>query len=317
MKVLGENLMSVQLRVIFATLVVFFLASAAAQPVLAQAEAIRFSKVQIDLWPEYDQPGVLVIYRIELSENTPRPAEIALRLPPTASINAVAVRDVDGQLLTVAYDQEASGAWKLVRFQATLPEIQIEYYDSNLTKNGTSRNFVYQWAGDYAVDQALAIIQQPFEATELSVSPGPTTNQLSSDGLTYFTKSIGSLAAGQAFQLDIRYIKDSDRLSVESMEVQPLGDSTTPAATNQDSQYLIIGLLVLLGVGLIGGGSYWYWRSTIKTQPSRKSRSRASVAKATSSQAESEGAYCHKCGRRASTADRFCRGCGERLRSQN
>lgn len=306
--------MPVKLRILLAVCLVLVQAVLAGQPVRAQTTDIRFAKMQIDLWPEYDNAGVLVIYRVELSAETPRPVEISLRLPPGATINAVAVHDVDGTLLSVEYDEEASGAWKLIRFQVTLPEIQIEYYDPNLSRNGTARSFTYQWAGDYAVDEALAVIQRPFDASDLSVSPGPTTSQLNTDGLTYFTKDIGSLSAGQAFQLDVNYTKESEQLSIEFMEVQPLDNSTGETPTSQNTQSWLVWLLVGVGVALIGGGSYWYWRTTQKEQPSRRHRSRASTSKANTEQGDDLDVYCHKCGRRAAAGDRFCRGCGERLR---
>ena len=307
--------MPVKLRFLLAALLLVFLAVVATQPVFAQADLIRFASMQIDLWPEYDQTAVLVIYRIVLSADTPRPASIALRLPPTAVLHAVAVQDVDGQLLNVSYNEETDGDWKLVRFQATLPELQIEYYDSNLAKNGLARSFTYQWAGDYAVDKALAVVQQPFDGSSLSISPGPTTNQMSTDGLYYATKDIGSLAAAQPFQLDISYNKESDRVSVEFMEVKPLDNSTDAAPAGFDTQTWIIVLLVLVAIGLIVGGSFWYWRTTQETQPARRRRSRSTAAKSRQDVDESDSIYCHKCGRRAAATDRYCRGCGERLRT--
>jgi hypothetical protein len=307
--------MLIRIRAFWIFALAIILSAATVHTGLAQSETIRLSNLQIDLWPEYDRAAVLVIYRITLSEDTARPAEIAIRLPPSGEVNAVAVTDVDGQLMSVNFEEETSGAWKLIRFQATMPEIQVEYYDSNLSKDGSIRSFTYQWAGDMAVDQALAVIQQPIGASDLTVSPGPTTSQQSGDGLTYFTKDIGSLAVGQAFQLNVRYSKDSKQLSVESMEVQPLDESSTNAVSNQDSQLWLIGLLVLVGVSLIAGGSLWYWRTAQKSTPARRQRSRASQNKARSAFSENAEVYCHKCGRRASAGDRFCRGCGERLRT--
>ena len=40
-------------------------------PLAAAAQSpVTFSSLQIQIWPEYDKPGVLVIYQITLSPST-------------------------------------------------------------------------------------------------------------------------------------------------------------------------------------------------------------------------------------------------------
>ena len=48
---------------------------------LAQTTSPAFSEFVVELWPEYDQPTVLVIYRANLSDDVPLPATVTFRLP--------------------------------------------------------------------------------------------------------------------------------------------------------------------------------------------------------------------------------------------
>ena len=51
-------------------------------PLKAQAqEPVRFSEVEVSLWPEYDRPTVLVIYRITLSADTTLPVNLSVQIP--------------------------------------------------------------------------------------------------------------------------------------------------------------------------------------------------------------------------------------------
>ena len=292
-------------------------------PVRAAAQqAVHIAKMEIDLWPEYDQPSVLVIYRISLAQDTTLPTNVSLRIPIGAQVNAVAVKDVDGQLLNITHQSETANGFQVLQFQVTLPDFQLEYYDPGLKKDGTQRTYLYNWPGDYVVDQVDVMVQQPFDATQTSIIPGPVTNRANSDGMTYFSKPVGSLSAGQSFKLEIAYQKPTDRLSAEFMQVQPSAPLPTQPTTADTLTQIWPWALAGLGVVLIAGGGYWYWRSSRQPAARVKRRSRGpSPAKQSVQTASSEEAgagdaiYCHQCGRRAGPTDRFCRTCGSRLRT--
>ena len=128
-------------------LLIFLLTLIAILPFNADAqELVKFSNIRIELWPEYDQPSMLVIYRGILSPEVELPTDITLRIPATVGEpNAVAVGDTTGSLLNATYTLETQGTWALITFTATLPEIQIEYYDDTLQFIGADRSFTYKF----------------------------------------------------------------------------------------------------------------------------------------------------------------------------
>lgn len=108
-------------------------------PAFSQS-ATRLSNLVVDLWPEYDRPSVLVIYHATLAAETNLPTELTFRIPAAAGEpNAVAVRQPDGQLFSVDYETQISGEWELITFTATLPEIQLEYYDPGLIRKAAKK----------------------------------------------------------------------------------------------------------------------------------------------------------------------------------
>ncbi len=281
-------------------------------------DPLVLSSLQIGIWPEFDKPSVLIIYQATLPSSLTYPVSISVRIPVSAgNPNAVATRQPDGTLLTTEYTPQVAGQWTIISFTTTTPEIQVEYYDPGLTKNGNARHFTYNWPGDYAVSQLTIQVQQPFNATNMQISPSLGAGVVS-DNLTYYTQDIGSIPAGQNFQISIDYQKPNDSLSAENLPVQPSAPIPQGTTSDLNVRSWLPWVLGLLGAALIVGGIVWFWRTG--QQPAfqtrrRRSRARAYDPAATSSSTEA-AVYCSNCGKRAMPGDQFCRSCGAPIRSR-
>jgi hypothetical protein len=283
----------------------------------AQAQ-LAFSELEIDIWPEYDQPGVLVIYHITLAPEVSLPADISLRIPTSAGEpSAVAVRDAGGGLFSVTHSRQVNGEWSTITMNTTMPELQLEYYDTTLSIQGSSRHYEYAWPGDYAVEALTVDVQQPVDARNMHIKPDMGSSAAREDGLNYFSTQAGALQVGQTFEVVVDYDKDTQVLSAENLQVLPSApvSNITPATRNLLS--VLPWILGGLGVVLIFGGVFWwYWQSGLgKMQTKAPHRRRKLVLTASEEDVIPEGhVYCHHCGKRAIDNDRFCRACGTRLR---
>ena len=262
---------------------------------------------------------MLVIYRITLPPTTTLPVDLSFRIPAAAGEpSAVAVRQMTAQgeagLFTIPHERQVVGDWGVISLTATFPELQIEYYDPGLVKAGETRQYEYRWPGDYAVDMLKLQVQQPMGASDISISPASGQGAKGADGLVYFNKDVGSLTAGQTFNLTINYKKATDDLTATNLQVQP---SAPVSVTPERSDLLVVLPWALggLGVALIVGGVAWYLQSGKgkKEDPPRRRRQAVALQ-----EAEGTGTYiyCHQCGKRASPGDVFCRMCGTKLRSE-
>ncbi|MEJ2707025.1 MAG: zinc ribbon domain-containing protein [Anaerolineales bacterium] len=275
---------------------------------------LRLPSVEVDLWPEYDRPTVLVIYRLTLPASVSLPQELHIRIPTSAEINAVAVLQADG-LFSIPYDRQVTGDYKEISFQATLPDVQIEYYDPGLVKEGSSRHFEYTWPGDYAVDSMEVQVQQPVDASDMRISPDLGSGVTAGD-LTYYTAEVGSLEAGQTFSITFDYSKPNDTLSNSNLQIEASGPISDSSASGSLTT-ILPWVLGILGVVLIAGGGIWYWRSGREpAQPKRRTRRKTSAGPEAAPPVQEGGyIYCHQCGKRAAPGDRFCRTCGTQLRN--
>ena len=293
----------------------------ALMPFAAQAQApLKLAEMEVDLWPEYDQPTMLVIYHITLPAATTFPTPMSIRIPAAAGKpNAVATLGPNGDLISINYDQQTSGEWSTLTFDATTPNVQVEYYDPSLVKDGQKRSYTYTWPGDYAVDTFKVQVQQPIGATDMSISSGMGEAQTDPNGLVYYNRTIGAVPAEQELTIDISYNKPNDDLSASSVPVEPSGPIQPSTGSGFNAAAALPWLLGGLGLLLIVGGGIWYWRSgRSQSGPQRSSRKRRRSTERSSAPGGGEGGehiYCHNCGKRAGSGDRFCRTCGSALRT--
>ncbi len=300
-------------------LLTLVLLAPASTPVAAQAQIpISLDKVEIDLWPEYDNPGVLVIFRLTLSPLTALPTDISIRIPAAVGDPfAVAGRQADGSLFNIPFTREVSGVWASINFTPDVSELQIEYYDPSLQIEGQHRQFTFLWPGDYAVGNLSMQIQQPFDASAMVISPSFGAGIIGGDGLAYYNRDVGQLNAGQTIEIALEYDKASNTFTAQTMSVQPSGAiPENESGSIQVSQSTLLILAGLLGAALIVGGVVWYLRSGQQTRvsASRRRHTPAAARPSQPSQAVEGDIYCHKCGKRAQSGDRFCRSCGTELR---
>ena len=290
----------------------------------AQAQGITsLAELEVDLWPEYDRPDVLVIYKAKLPENVSLPVDVTFKIPAVSGEPyAVAVRQMDGALLNATYTRQIDGDWALITITATMPDIQLEYYDPQIEKDGNKRTYRYVWPGDYSVDLMRIVIQQPIGASQMSVEPNlGSFTQIPGDPMQYYLMEVGSPKAGEQVSVEVQYSKDTDRLSVENLQVQPSGPINGNDGTGQSNLLSYLPWLFGgLGILLLAGGLFWYWRmNKSEKQPATKKRSRRSKGtikspEQISAENGNKGVFCHQCGRRAASGDRFCRSCGSKLR---
>jgi hypothetical protein len=294
-------------------------------------EVITISTLEIDLWPEYDRPEMLVIYRIELSPEVSLPAEISIQIPTVAGEpNAVAIQDPNGSLMNAPYERVVNDDWAVITLTASMPDIQIEYYDPQLGGNGSEKSYEHTWRGDYSIGSLFVQLQQPIDASQVETHPAVTSATQGSDGLTYHTIDFGSQPAGSNSTIRVTYLKDTDALSIERFEVQP----SAPISERTPGRVTIMEVLPwglgVLGILLLVGGVWWYWqtgrekpkkRKSSRVQRSRGRRAARQVKRMPkvdqgSTGTADDGIYCHQCGKRAETGDRFCRSCGTKFKAR-
>lgn len=282
---------------------------------------VTLTALTIELWPEYDQPSMLVILRGTLAPSVALPATLTLHIPATAGgPSAVAGQDPAGQLFNIPFTATTVGETIAVQFEARQASFQLEYYDPGLVIVGQARDFAFRWPADFSAEAASLRVQEPPAARNLTAEP-PISLAGSSDlGVNYYTAALGPIAVGQEVVVHLRYAKSTEALTVNNLN-QPIDppamSASSPTATSQRlSPQILIGVgLGLLGVGLMGWGAAWLARDWRRSPGRRQQRPRAAVTSELRSAANDSARFCTQCGQPLTVGDRFCCQCGAPVRS--
>ncbi len=287
-------------------LVVGWISPGYAQP---QGE-VPLARLEISLWPEYDRPAMLVIYRAELAPGVPLPTTVALPIPAeVGEPYAVARTDASGNLLNAVYEREVDGEWALIAVETESPVVWIEFYQ-DLRIEGQQRSYTFNWPGGVEVASLGYVVQQPFDAAQIEALPAPDGQRVGEDGLVYLRKELDLTEARDELTISISYTKPTSALSVEFLQaVPPLGRPEATQGDTSDFSRLVPWIIVgVLAVMLVLGGFYLY-QLRPERAPARRPRRRAKRA-----ELDAATVFCHNCGTSAGISDRYCRSCGVQLR---
>jgi len=279
---------------------------------------VKLESLSIELWAEYDQPSMLVINEFIVSQGTPLPAKVTLRFPRDGNLIAVAF-NANGQLINAPFEGPAQqGDWQTVTLnvESYIP-YRIEYYQA-LERDGNKRSFDFKWFGDYSVNSFSLTLIIPADSTEVNPLPILPQFEPSPDGRHLIGTDIKEgLKMRNSYQFEIEYERITDTLAAPNAASQvqpsePLGEDT-PGRTSVDQLPWIIGGV---GLAMIGFAMIFYWRS-LRAGGSTSSHIRRRRGKTSEpTPGENQDVYCHQCGTRAVSGDRFCRTCGSKLRAE-
>jgi hypothetical protein len=306
---------------------------------LAQTTSPTFGEFVVELWPEYDQPSVLVIYRANLNDDIPLPATLTFRLPAhVEDVHAIAV-ERDGGLFNLdpgAIQQTRTDDELLLTLTVDEPNIHLEYYDSEiLLKDAQTRQFDYTFQVDYPVETVRFQVQTPLEATDFSLSPAPTSTFTDNRQLTYQIIETTDVVEGEPVNISGTYSRDTDTPSAQLLQAPTTAPSTDIQVVTDEAVdgfelspgYLLIGIGLLL---LMVTGGYWWWSNHRQPQqpssraggpaPRRSARQRKRAANRKTSQPATKtqnSGYCYQCGTALRGDANFCHVCGAERRGNS
>jgi len=290
---------------------------------LQEQNPVHITRMEIDIWPEYDRTQVLVIYRVQLSRDTSLPVRFSIRIPKDAGNPfKVAMRDLDGVLYNVEYSIEPEGNWNQIVLTTSSEELYIEYYDPDLVKTGNDREFALSWFSDYPIDKLVVKVQQPRNSENLWISPSMGLGELNpNDNLVYLSGDFGALTTGATFSIALAYTRTSSELSASNLPVT----AATPVQMNTDmgnkvakvmnqvlenkglvtaGTLILIGMILMLLVSFFAGQWMNQFTHLINGLTGKKHPDLEPGINVK---------YCPHCGKKTFPGDRYCRGCGNTI----
>jgi len=281
------------------------------------------TSLTISLWPEYDDPALLVIYRGQFAGDASSPLPVEFRIPAEAGQpGAVAYLAEQGDLLTLEYTTRTEGAWLVVAFELPTRDFQLEYYTPLPGSPAPGqRSFTYAYVADYAVAALDFKVQEPLSSQGFKLEPAAdSVEQI--DGLSYHVTTAGPLKQNGAATWSISYEKTDSGLTVGASGSEPTETPTaaavSPAASGAGKGVsgILIAAAALIALAAVGVGAYWLGkRAQPAPPPAAPSRRRRGGQKRRPAQpAAQDAGFCFKCGARLRPDADFCHQCGAAVR---
>ena len=302
-------------QVTLALLIVFSAVAALyTLPTVAQGE-LQIPQASLRLWPEYDDPGVLVIFAGKFADTASFPQTVAFPVATGARNIQATVNDATQGLLTQKWQMDGSK----VTYALPQPGFQLEYYVDR-PPSGDKRAIVYTFEAPYAIKALEIAVQQPARATDFSLTPKASSTVTGTDGLAYHIINLENLAAGEKRDIAVSYVKADSGLTSPQLAVTsatPVAQSSEPAASQPKPTTPTNWLpFLLIGVGLlalIGIAAYWFLSQRRAAPPARSVRPTVTSAPHQPALRPAPAAattFCTQCGHAFRPEDRFCAQCG-------
>jgi len=272
---------------------------------LAQSEKdLRISSMEISIWPEYDEPKVLVMNHGKMADKSMVPAKVRFLVPKGAEVHSTCAITETGEHQQQAREIQEKGEFDEVSYNLPLPEFHFEFYYNPL-QEGANKSFDYLIRPTYPIDMLQVDVQQPLKATNFKVSPSGFSERSDDKGFKYYVYSFNNVLPDKDIKLSVAYTKTDPNPSVEKQEAQA-GQTPQTGGTNP---WII--LLTIAGSVLLALGGYWLVTSRQSTSVAYSGMRAPQPGKRGKKPAVR---FCPNCGTAVKYADNFCPNCGKRVR---
>lgn len=292
-------------------------------------DAPTLTELKLSVWPEYDRPEVLVIYRGSFADDTPLPVPVEVRIPASVGRpTAVAYSGEGGQTFNQEHTTRTEGDWLVVSFQLPTTGFQLEYYDTLPVDADGKRTYEFAYMPDYLITSLNVEFQVPPTAEDFVLEPSASSVQQEADGLTYHLVQAGPVDKGDTKSWTFTYQKPDSDLTVSAFLQPEIPAPAAPSAA-ESSGSSIVWIFLVAFVALIGVGATAFWlgqrthpASDLEPRTSQRQKRRGS-GRAQQSERQSAAApgaaeafFCRQCGAGLRHDSEFCHKCGMAVRAR-
>ena len=292
--------------------------SAMAQPetesnASAQSDGLRITRLQLSVWPEYDDPRVLLIMRGELAPGIPFPTQVNLPVPPNAEIIGAGMISELGELLLHPHRVVSGDTSQTL--EITLPSRRFfaELYYDPFETSGDTKRFSYTFRAPYPIGQLDVDVQQPYTASDFVIEPPAMAQESEGRDTTYHRFVYRDMAPGQEETFAVSYVKtDAQPSVVKADDPQADGvDHKGPQDRKVIYSAVLAGVIAVYVLGTLLWVAYRRRRAPLlavkpATLPMAAPPTPAPATPVTNN-------FCSQCGRALNTDYAFCPGCGHAI----
>ncbi|MFC2022473.1 zinc ribbon domain-containing protein [Chloroflexota bacterium] len=269
-------------------------------PVLAQEEkeVTGFDNVQLWIYPEYDDPRLLVMLEGQIAGAEP-PAVVKFLVPSKAEMYSAGSMDAQGQYSGGPPHREPSSIsdWDEITYEVTTNTFRVEYYDPIIIGQ-SDKSIYYEFRWLHPISKLKVIVQEPRRSSSFNVSPAGNA-LVDNQGFTSYLYNFSELEDMPPLRFEINYHKSDTRPS-QSINGNESSDS-----------FLMVVIVVILGAAAVVG-FFWIRKSRPRTREARRQLARNSPERKPKNN-QSRTRFCSQCGQPIDISDKFCTHCGAKL----
>jgi hypothetical protein len=222
---------------------------------------LTIGRMKIAIWPEYDDPGVLVIYDGRFADSSRFPLKTSFFLPKDAVISDACSLSPTGQHFCQLYETVNRGEFNEVTLFLPFPNFYLSFHtypDGGKTDN---RTIDYRVKTNHTIETLEMDIQQPLRSTMFNISP--TSEDASTNkGFNHFEYTYSPVSRGEDKLFNISYSKKDRLPSVDIKYSRMSGDEVwgSPYDTQRQARNIIY-IVFFTGVaGLVLIGGLFFYR---------------------------------------------------------
>src|SRR5215813_3225845 len=214
------------------------------------AADLAMARLRLSIWPEYDDPRVLILLRGEMTPRQAFPASITLPIPKGAEIIGAGMISEQNELLLHPHQVLPGDTQDTLQLNLPVPRFFVEFYYNPFTTSGPEKRFVYPAPTTYPIQLFEVDIQQPLKATAFTLTPAPMEHMTDNQGFTYHKFTYRDVGKGQSQTFTIAYTKTVATPSVSKQ--QPTSQPTEKARARSDNT--LVALSIFAGAILLFAG---------------------------------------------------------------
>lgn len=304
------------LRRLATVAVLAMLLAIAAGGTVRAADAPALASLRIMVWPEYDDPRVLVIYQGEFADKTGFPREVSFFVPADADILATAYYPETGDgnpMNTDAWTTETvTGGFARVTFKLPTSRFHMEFYYNPLPAS-SEKAFEYVYRAAQATAKVRLEIQQPLKAENFATDPPAASTASGNHGFKNHLFDFPAVAADQTVRVKVLYTKTDPKPSVDNVASSLPASANAPAGANQANDPTAMLPYVIGAVALaLAALAFFAWQN--QRQSFVRAPARAAARRKARRGAAEAAVYCTQCGNALDEDDNFCSVCGAKRR---
>lgn len=264
--------------------------------------------MNVDIWPEFDDPRVLVIYDGMLAAGTETPVEFSFVVPADAQVHMAGGIAPDGGHLHADFDTRLREDGLMeVSYTLQVPHAYMEFYYDSFT-GADERRFTYPVVSRFDIDSLVVRVQEPLRAEGFELDPAAEDIVQDDRGLSYGVLRFAARASGTVTPVTVSYRKSDRQPSVAPGQAPTSGQDRQPGPSSSIPWGRAWSwIFATLAAGFFAVGFYERFAAR------RRDGERGSGPAARPGSTPVAG-FCTECGHPAAPSHRYCGGCGRPLR---